>query len=248
MARILAIHAHPDDIEILMGGTLARLGAGGHEITMCSMTAGDCGTKELGPEEISSIRRKEAAAAAELIGAQYVCGGFLDLAIFNEDESRRRVTGILRRVRPDLVITAAPVDYHCDHEATSHLVRDACFGAGAPNYRAASGEFHPALKEIPHLYFCDPIEGVDREGNLQAPEFLVDVTATFETKRAMLACHDSQREWLRAYHGMDNYLDTMEQWTRARGQLLGVPYAEGFRQYKGHPYPATPLLQQLLAL
>jgi LmbE family N-acetylglucosaminyl deacetylase len=76
----------------------------------------------------------------------------------------------------------------------------------------------------------------------------VDVTATFETKRAMLACHDSQREWLRAYHGMDNYLDTMEQWTRARGQLLGVPYAEGFRQYKGHPYPATPLLQQLLAL
>jgi len=246
MATILAIHAHPDDVEILAGGTAAMLTSGGHRVVIVTMTPGDCGSHEYGPEETASIRRQEAADSARLIGAEYRCAEFRDLAIFSDDASRRRVTEILRQVRAEIVVTASPVDYMADHEATSALVRDACFGAPAPNYR--TGPESPAwpIPAIPHLYFMDAVGGVDRENRRIAPDFYVNVEKVFETKRAMLAEHKSQRDWLRQHHGMDDYLEMMERFTRANGEHAGVRYAEGFRQYKGHPYPESGLLQKLL--
>ncbi len=169
------------------------------------------------------------------------------MAIFNTDESRRRVTELIRRTRPEIVLTAAPVDYLCDHETTSVLVRDACFAASAPNYRTNASGPAPTLNAIPHLYFVDPVGGVDRFGIVIEPDFVVDVTATFETKRRMLAAHASQRDWLKKQHGIDDYLDMMERWTRERGSLAGVDYGEGFRRYPGRPYPRTPLLEELLS-
>lgn len=241
--RILAIHAHPDDLEILAGGTLCHLAAQGHPITVVTMTPGDCGTAEYDADTIAEMRRNEARASCRLLGANYVCAEFRDLAIFSDDESRRRVTELIRAVQPEIVLTASPVDYHCDHEATSMLVRDACFAAPAPNYASGSA---PVLDAIPHLYFADPDEGRDRDGNVVMPEFVVDVAAYVERKKEILACHDSQRAWLRKHHGMDNYIETMEAWTRARGALAGISYGEGFRQYRCHPYPQSPLLQDLL--
>jgi len=241
--RILAIHAHPDDIEILAAGSLASLAACGHEIVMASMTPGDCGSKQHPPEEIAEIRRGEAARSAAIIGARYLWAGFYDLAIFNDDPSRRKTTELLREIQPEIVITAAPSDYHCDHEATSLLVRDACFAAPAPNYLC--GQAAP-LPGIPHLYFMDAIEGVDREGRPLAPDFIVDVGSVFDVKKRMLACHESQRQWLREHHGMDNYLESMEAWTRERGIAAGVVYGEGFRRYRGHPYPQNEVLGELL--
>lgn len=246
MARVLAIHAHPDDVEILAGGTLALLAGRGHDITIATFTPGDCGSRELGPDEISAVRRREAASGAALIGARYVCVEMRDLAIFNDDPSRRRVTEILRRTRPELVLTSAPVDYLCDHEAASALVRDACFGAPAPNYRTHAESPASPLDHIPHLYFMDPLEGRDREGNLIEPDFIVNVAETFARKREMLAEHASQRNWLRQHHGTDDYLDQMERWTEERGRLAGLPYGEGFRRYRGHPYPQSPLLEEAL--
>jgi N-acetylglucosamine malate deacetylase 1 len=246
MTRILSIHSHPDDAEILAGGTLSRLADLGHDVTVVTMTPGDCGSTEFSGEETAAIRRREAAAAAKMIGAAYICAEFRDLAIFNDDPSRRRVCEIIRQIRPHLVLTASPIDYHCDHEATSALVRDACFGASAPNYVTGASDPAPALIAIPHLYFMDAIEGVDRDGHPQRPDFFVDVTAVFDRKTAMLAQHASQRNWLRKQHGIEDYLETMEQWTRARGAEAGVKYAEGFRRYPGHPYPQSPLLEELL--
>jgi LmbE family N-acetylglucosaminyl deacetylase len=102
------------------------------------------------------------------------------------------------------------------------------------------------LKAIPHLYFMDPVGGVDREGCPIAPDFYVDVKSVFEKKTEMLARHKSQREWLKKHHGMDDYLAVMEQWTRDVGRRAGLELAEGFRRYKGHPYPQTALLEELL--
>lgn len=243
--HVLAIHAHPDDIEILASGTLMQLIARGHKVTIASMTAGDCGTTEYSPEEISRIRKGEAQAAADFIGADYLCAGFYDLAIFNDDSSRRRVTEILRQLQPDIILTASPVDYHCDHEATSSLVRDACFAAPAPNYR--SGTARP-MNAIPHLYFCDPDEGLDRDGNPVLPDFVVDVTGQMDRKREMLGKHESQRNWLKKHHGMDNYIETMQEWSQSRGRLSNAEYGEGFRQYKCHPYPTSARLQELLGI
>ncbi len=244
--RILSIHAHPDDSEILAGGSLALLARAGHAITIVTMTPGDCGSAEMNAEQIAATRREEARSAAALIGADYRCAEFRDMAIFNDDASRRRVTELLRDMRAELVITAAPEDYHCDHEATSMLVRDACFAASAPNYATTAQKPAPALPAIPHLYFMDSVGGVNRSGAVVQPGFFVDVASVMEMKTKMLAQHASQRNWLKKQHGMDDYLETMQNWTRERGRLAGLDLAEGFRRYPGHPYPQTPLLEDLL--
>jgi LmbE family N-acetylglucosaminyl deacetylase len=244
--RIVSIHAHPDDAELLAGGTLALLSETGHSITIVSMTPGDCGSARHALDQIAAIRRKEAATAAKLIGAEYRCAEFRDLAIFNIDESRRRVTELVRNTHPDIVLTAAPVDYHCDHEATSSLVRDACFAASVPNYATNAGQASAPLDAIPHLYFMDSLGGVDRSGSVIEPDFVVDVRTTLDLKRRMLACHASQDEWLKKQHGIEDSLAIMERWTRERGALVGVDFGEGFRHYAGHPYPDTPLLEELL--
>lgn len=246
MKRILAIHAHPDDVEILAGGTMALLTAAGHAITIATMTAGDCGSAELSSEEISAVRQEEARAAAALIGATYHCCGFGDLAIFSDAASRRRVTEVLRLMRPDIVVTASPIDYMADHETTSALVKDACFGAPAALYRTGAANPAPPLGAIPHLYFMDPLTGYYPDGVEASRDFCVDVGKVYAKKQAMLEKHASQRNWLRRHHGMDDYIFQMEASTRAVGSRFGVEFGEGFRQYRGHAYPQTPLLQELL--
>jgi LmbE family N-acetylglucosaminyl deacetylase len=246
LSRILCLHAHPDDAEFLAAGTLALLAGLGHEITIVTMTAGDCGSDIHGPAEISAIRRREAAEAASRIGASSGCLEFLDLAIFVDDPSRRKVTWALRHYRPDIVLTASPVDYHCDHEATSKLVVDACFGCSAPNYSASEFGDEPALPAIPHLYFMDPTEGRDRDGQPVRPHFTVDISSVINSKMEMLECHESQRAWLRRQHGIDDFVEIGRKWSAVRGEMAGVEYAEGFRHYTGHPWPSDPLLESLL--
>jgi len=243
MARILVFHAHPDDCETLCAGTLAILAGLGHEITVATATAGECGSIDHEPAETAVIRKAEATRAAELIGANYLCANLPDLGVFNDDASRRAVTAIVRQARPQIVITASPIDYHPDHEAVSALVRDACFAASARNYRAGDA---PALDAIPHLYFMDPIGGRDREGRRLAPEFFVDISEYIDLKRQMLAAHESQTTWLLAQHGITDPIEAMAGLSRKRGEDVGVLWAEGFRQYRHEPYPRSPVLQMLL--
>ena len=245
--RILAVHAHPDDVEFQCAGTLALLAGAGHHITIVTMTAGDCGSRDLGPAEIARRRRQEAQASAEQIGAAYECLEFADLSIVVDIESKRLVTEMIRCHRPDVVLTAPPHDYMDDHEATSRLVRDACFNASCPNYATRRWDPASATERIPHLYYVDPIDGTDTWGRPVAPQFYIDITETFETKQKMLACHASQREWLRAQHGLDEYLDSQRRFAEQRGREAGVTYAEGFRQHLGHAYPADNVLAELLS-
>jgi LmbE family N-acetylglucosaminyl deacetylase len=244
ISHILDFHAHPDDGELLAGGTLALLASRGHRITIATMTAGDCGSIEHGLEQTAQIRKREAAAAAAVIGADYRCAGIADLGVFSNDAARRTVVELIRSVGPSLILTSAPADYHPDHEATSMLVRDACFAVSVPNYRTGSA---PVMASIPHLYFMDPVEGRDRDGNRVQPQFAVNVEEFIDAKRRMLSAHESQRSWVLKQHGIDNYLGAMEAWTAKRGKQYGVAFAEGFRQYKSHPYPRSELLQGLVA-
>src|SRR5262249_62345913 len=100
----------------------------------------------------------------------------------------------------------------------------------------------PALEHIPHLYYCDPIEGRDALGRAVAPDFCIDVGGVLDAKEAMLASHASQRNWLLKHHGLDQYLKAMRDWGAERGRGCGVAYAEGFRQHRGHSYPQDNLL------
>ena len=248
MTRVLAIHAHPDDIEIQCAGTLALLKDAGCEVDIITMTPGDKGSAELSGPEISRIRRSEGKAAADLLGVPYTCLEFRDLSICFDQPSRQRVAEALRKTQPNIVITAPPIDYMPDHEVTCQLVRDACFNAAVPNYLTDQVDPAPLLSKIPHLYYVGSVEGVDWYGNPIEPQFIIDVTPKFELKQNMLACHASQREWLREQHGMDEYLDSNERWSKKRGAQIGVTYGEGFRQHKGHPYPGDNLIGQLLGL
>jgi N-acetylglucosamine malate deacetylase 1 len=243
---VLSILAHPDDAEFLCAGTLLRLARERHwQVHIASMTPGDCGSAELPPEEISRVRRAEGARAAALMGAVYHCLEERDLLIFYNDRTLEKVTRLLREVRPRVVLTHSPADYMLDHEMTSLVVRAAAFGAPIPNFLRERMPLLP-LEQIPHLYYCDPIEGKDSLGRDVAPGFAVDVSAVFDTKAEMLACHASQRDWLLKHHGMDQYLETMRSWGRHRGQPFGLAAAEGFRQHLGHSYPQDNLLGELL--
>ena len=244
--RILAIHAHPDDIEFQCAGTLALLRKRGHVVVIATMTPGDCGSDELDADAISDVRRQEAAAAAKIIDAEYHCLEFRDLSIVFDNESRRRVTEFVRKTRPQIVITAPPVDYMADHEVTSRLVRDACFNASVPNYRTREWDPAGAPKTIPHLYYADPVGGTDWYGNPIEPGFVVDISDTFETRQKMLACHASQREWLQRQHEIDEYMDASRRWAAERGAKIGAEFGEAFRQHLGHPHPQDNLLQELL--
>lgn len=244
--RILAIHAHPDDIEFQCAGTLVLLQQQGCAITIATMTPGDCGSAEHAADEIAAIRRTEAWKSAELLGAEYVCLEFRDLSIVVDNPSRGKVCEALRRARPDIVLTAPPVDYMTDHELTSVLVREACFSASVPNYSTRQWNPAPPLESIPHLYYVDAVEGMDWFGRPHKPDFIIDITPAFALKQKMLACHESQRNWLRKQHGMDEYLERCERWSATRGREIGAKYGEAFRQHTGHPYPAGNRLAELL--
>ncbi len=239
---VLALMAHPDDAEFLCGGTLVRLAEADWEIHIATLAPGDCGTMTETRWAISARRTEEARAAAALIGAAYHCLDERDGFLVYDKPTLQKCIDLFRRVAPSLVFTLAPKDYMVDHEMASLLARGASFIYGAPNASAFP------LREgsrVPHLYYCDPVEGIDPLGNPVEPTTLVDISGQLEKKTEMLACHASQREWLRAHHGTDEYLDAMQRHAAIRGGQAGAAAAEAFVQHRGHPYPRHDLLTEL---
>ena len=244
---VLAILAHPDDCEFVCAGTVIRLARElGWSAHVATMTPGDCGSTEYPPEEIAALRRAEAAEAAGLIGATYHCLEERDLRVTFNPTALEKVVRLMVEVRPDIVLTHSPDDYHLDHEMTSTLVRAAAFAAPVPNFLHGRWP-HPPLERIPHLYYCDPIDGKDQFGREIAPGFRVDVSSRIDAKSEMLARHVSQRRWLLKHHGVDDFVESMRAWSAAQGRAAGVAFAEGFRQHLGHSYPQNNWLAELLA-
>jgi len=244
--RLLAVMAHPDDCEILVGGTLFHLKDLGWELGIATMTAGDCGSVTIPREELARIRYAEAQAAAAYLGAWYACAGLMDVEVFYNCENLRRVVEVMRRFDPDVVLTQSPVDYMLDHEEASRLARGASFALAIPNYETRQNPPTKPTRATPALYYADAIEGVDPAGQRIYPQFYVDISKQLARKREMLARHASQREWLRSHHGIDEYLDRMTAWAASYGRECGVDHAEGLRQHLGHGYPHQPILQEAL--
>jgi LmbE family N-acetylglucosaminyl deacetylase len=236
--------AHPDDAEILCAGTLIRLTHVGWKIHIVTATPGDCGSATLPADEIAAIRRKEAATAAALIRATYHCLEERDVNVIFDRTSNRNAIDLFRQINPSLVFTHPRHDYMLDHEQVHLLARSASFSFPIPN---ASALPLPANATIPWLYYCDPIEGIDPySGERIQPSVRVDITSVMPDKIEMLACHRSQREWLRSHHGMDEYVESMKAHSADRGRELGVEFAEAFVQHRGHAYPQSDLFSELL--
>jgi LmbE family N-acetylglucosaminyl deacetylase len=181
------------------------------------------------------------------MGATYHCLEEKDLLVVFSERTLEKVTRLLRTVQASIVLTHSPADYMLDHEMTSTIVRAAAFAGPIPNF-LAERRLGPVLPAIPHLYYCDPIEGKDALGRDVAPGFRIDISGVIQTKAAMLGAHASQRNWLMKHHGMDHYIQAMMDWSAKRGQEHGVAYAEGFRQHLGHSYPLENILDRLLGI
>jgi LmbE family N-acetylglucosaminyl deacetylase len=241
----LSFLAHPDDAEILCAGTLALLAQHNYEIHIATATPGDCGSMTLPREQISSIRKQEATTAAAIINAHYHCLDESDGFVVYDKPTIRKALDLFRAIAPTLVFTHAPRDYMLDHEQVSLLARGASFLYSAPNISTLPR--HPD-SVVPHHYYSDPLEGIDPFGHPVSPTTFIDITATLDTKLKMLSEHASQRDWLRAHHGMDEYLAAAQRHSAVRGRLARVPHAEAFIQHRGHAYPHDDLLATLFPL
>jgi LmbE family N-acetylglucosaminyl deacetylase len=220
--RILAVGAHPDDLEILCAGTLAKYCSRGDVVFMCHVADGDKGHFVIPPDELTRIRAQEACAAANVIGAECVAMNFRDVQIYDTPEARERFIDMVRATRPDVVITHHTDDYHTDHKLTSALTLDATFSATVPHIKTA----HEYLPKLPAVYFMDTLAGI----NFQPTEY-VDITDFMPQKREMLSKHASQLVWLREHDAYDA-LDALETMAKFRGYQCGVRYAEGFIRYR----------------
>lgn len=230
--NVLAVGCHPDDLEIGCGGTLAKLAAQGHRVTMVHVANGDKGHKVIRPEELKRIRKQEAQSAGELIGAEVIGLDVPDLAVkSDQDELVGKLARVIRRVKPDYIITHPPEDYMKDHMEVSRAVFDASFAATVPHYQPADGE-KAHDKAVP-IYYMDTLAGV---GFL--PTEYVDIGDHIETKIRMNECHQSQIRWLYEHDGID-FLDFVRTVSKFRGLQCGRPYAEGFKQCQAWPRLTT---------
>jgi N-acetylglucosamine malate deacetylase 1 len=242
--RILAFGSHPDDIEFMCAGTLALLARAGHEVHMAVMAGGEMGSPTLKPAEIRAKRLAEARQAAEVIGATFHFAGGHDIEVEYNHEYRRRTVRVVRHANPDIIFAPPPADYLIDHEETSRLVRNAAFIAPCPNYDC--GEPTTPTSRIPYLYYWDAVGLRDIFGRPLPLTCAVAIGQVMDVKERMLACHESQREWLRYINGWDEYLEIMKRAAAEEGARAGCASAEGFVQHVGNGHPTDNVLKVLL--
>lgn len=217
--RILAIGAHPDDLEILAGGTLAKYARLGCHVSMAIATDGSAGHMLIPADELALIRREEAEASANVIDADFFWMGFRDEYLENNIETRLIFVDLIRKSKPDIILTHNPGDYHPDHRNVSQLVFDASFLSGLPNVKT---EFS-AHKGVQPLFYFDSFGLMNF-----TPNEYVDITEVFDVKNEMLSKHVSQVKWLMDHDSLD-VLEVIHTFAKIRGMQCGVDLAEGFK-------------------
>jgi bacillithiol biosynthesis deacetylase BshB1 len=219
---ILAIGAHPDDVELGCGATLAKEIALGKKVGILDLTRGELGTR--GSAE---IRGKEARKAADILGVVLRENlAFSDGFFTNDKTHQLEVIKILRKYQPEIVLCNPVEDRHIDHPKGSQLVSDACFLSGLRKIETAhEGKSQNAWrpKQVYHYIQWNPIK----------PDFVVDVTGFMETKMEAVQAYSSQfynpnsKEPISPITSK-NFLDSAEYRARDLGRLIGVEHAEGF--------------------
>ncbi len=188
--RLLVIGAHPDDCEIKAGGVTAMYRAAGHHVKFVSVTNGEAGHQRLKPAELAATRITETLAVVRLMGIEYEILGNRDGRLQPTLEARFELIGLIRRYKPDLILTHRPNDYHPDHRATSTLVCDAAYMVIVPHIVPEV----PALRVNPVIaylsdHFQRPVPF--------APTIVVDVEPVLESILDQMECHRCQfYDWL----------------------------------------------------
>ena len=216
---LAAVCAHPDDAELVMGGTIAREAAHGRRVCLIDLTRGESGSRGT-----PQTRSDEAAEAARILGASHRESlGLPDARLQDVPEHKDALVEALRRLRPRVVLLQHWRQRHPDHGAASRIVYGAAFLAGLKNYRPDLGAaFRPAK-----LVYAVTMT----EANDVPPSFVVDVSAVWETKLRAISAFASQFTPAPAETGvlpLDRFQEAVELAGRRHGQRIGVRYGEGF--------------------
>lgn len=219
---LLAIAAHPDDVELTCGGTLVKSQRAGYRTGILDLTRGEMGTR--GTPEIRTAEAAEAAKVLEV--SARVNADLPDAQLKNNDDMREHVVSIVRTFRPKVVILPFPVGRHPDHRVASELARDACYLAGLRNYPADGDAHRPEKILFALAYREDPVK----------PTFVVDTSAEFDTKLRAIRCYASQFDAAEAAGEIFPTGQALYDLIRIKdahyGSLIRATYGEPFMTYE----------------
>ena len=225
--RILAIGAHPDDVEINCGGTLLKYRDAGHEVFLVLTTSGNIGSNTLGSrEEIANTRESEQLEAAKLYPADVKFLRYDDQYLVDTPETRATIAEAIRWANPSVIFTHDPVDMSADHYMTAILVirvMQTLTGVNVPS------EYSP-VQSKPSLFHWDT-----PAGHHFKPEVYVDITEVVEKKLEAVSRHRSQNAWLSQFQTY-SLVDRCRIQSQFRGLQNGSDYAEAFRAYRNHGF------------
>lgn len=234
----IAIGAHPDDIEFYMAGTLVLLKRAGWETHYMNVANGCCGSVQYDARKTRVVRRAEAKRAAKALGAEFHESLCNDLEIFYDLKTLRRLAAVIREVKPNIVLTHAPVDYMEDHTNTSRLAVTAAFAHAMPNFQSIPPR--PTAEYDVTVYHAMPHSLRDPLRKLVVPGAFVNTASAQEVKRAALAEHKSQQNWLDVSQGMDSLGSKVDEMALAVGKLSKkFKFAEGWRRHLHYGFSAN---------
>lgn len=214
---LLAIAAHPDDVELTCGGTLLKMAAAGYRTGILDLTQGETGTRGT-----PAIRAREAARAAKMLGVRTRRNaGLPDAQLRVSDDYKAIVAEIIRDLQPRTVILPYWEGRHPDHYTAATLGYEACFVAGLRNYHVAGEPFRPFK-----IIYAAAYAAV-------GPTFAVDITKYYERRRRAILAYVSQftpskRARSKVFLPLDELEERMNFVARQYGRMIGVKYAEGF--------------------
>ncbi len=217
--NVLAIGAHPDDIEICCAGTLAKYNKSGHNLFIALATSGNQGSNTLGKEEIAAIRENESEESAKILGSKIRFMRYDDEGLIDSKETRRSFINSIRWANPDIIFTHYPEDKSTDHGLTGKLTTQVLLSIQGKNIVADE----PPIAKLPTVFYFDTGGGVGF-----IPDVYVDITNEIDIKKEVFSKHKSQQVWMKTF-GVDNFDEYVEIYSRYRGLQAGLKYAEGFK-------------------
>jgi LmbE family N-acetylglucosaminyl deacetylase len=225
--NILALGAHPDDVEFYCAGTLLKYKAQGDKIFIALTTSGNQGSNQHeSREEIATIREREQLEAAKRYEALVRFLRYDDEELQDTPETRRAVLNAMRWADPDVIFTHFPDDPSTDHGMTGKLVSEVLLSLPGKLMRADE----PPIDKKPSVFYWDTAAGINF-----LPEVYVDISEVMELKIEALAQHKSQYAWMGVFE-QDNLSNFCRTQFRFRGSQAGCKYAEGFRAHRIHAY------------
>jgi LmbE family N-acetylglucosaminyl deacetylase len=213
-----------------MAGTLLLLGRAGYETHYFNLLTGNGGSAEYSGRVTRRVRRQEAQRAAQVLGARWHPPVADDLELVYSVANLRKVAAVIRQVRPSIVLTHAPQDYMEDHMVTCRLAVTAAFARGIQNFNTIPTRRSSAADVT--VYHAMPHGLADGLRQRVMPGAFVNTSPVQATKLAALAEHHSQQHWLRLSQGMNSYVQSMVEMSRAVGRMSGrFAHAEGWRRH-----------------